>query len=83
MIDFNKICSPEAREIAKKRREELERSFVAKEKAQKKMINYLLKIEGLTEWEQNFVSSVAGRLQVYGTLTDKQDTTLTKLFEKY
>ena len=63
-------------------RKEIATKFAAKEASQKRMIKHLEECD-LSEWEENFVTSCAGRLQVVGILTEKQDAKLTELFERY
>jgi len=74
--------SDEGNEEVKRITKEMKAGFGNKEASQKRMISQLEECD-LSEWEENFVTSCAGRLQVVGILTEKQDAKLTELFERY
>lgn len=87
-IDFRKLNTPEAQEAAKKWREELEQRLTAKGASQKRMAEYLKRNveEGEidNDWECQFINSVYTKTHsALPHLSDKQDSILTRLFEKY
>jgi hypothetical protein len=87
-IDFHKLNTPEAREAATQHRLEIEARLTAKQASQKRMADYLMRQveEGEIDnaWECEFIASVYQKTQtVLPFLSEKQDTILTRLFEKY
>ena len=87
-IDFRKLNTPEAREAAEKRRKGLEQRLTAKEASQKRMAEYLKRNvdEGEidNDWECQFIDSVYTKTHsALPYLSEKQDSTLTRLFEKF
>jgi len=87
-IDFKKLNTPEARAASEKWRKEVEQRLTAKEASQKRMAEYLKRNvdEGEidNDWECEFIDSVYRKTHsALPYLSDKQDSILTRLFEKY
>jgi len=87
-IDFRKLNTPEARAASEKWRKELEQRLTAKDASQKRMAAHLKEQvdegEITNDWECEFIDSVYRKTHsALPYLSDKQDSILTRLFEKY
>jgi|TARA_R110000824_G_scaffold74554_2_gene189462 hypothetical protein len=52
-------------------------------KAAEDMIEFLLKVKGLSEWEASFVKSLEAGWEKYGSVTEKQHSQIQKLVDRH
>ena len=52
-------------------------------KAAEDMIEFLLKVEGMSEWESSFVTSLKAGWKKYGSVTEKQHSQIQKLVDRH